>query len=257
MSTNKNAITAIGVIPARYASSRFPGKPLAKILGKPMIEWVYERASRAKYLNRVIVATDDRRICDAVENFGGQVVMTSPKAANGTERVAEVARELDASLIVNIQGDEPAIDPETIDQLVTLMKDNSDAPMGTLVKRIKNVADLGNPNIPKVVIDHDFYALYFSRSVIPFFRDEPLQEQWIERADYYQHLGLYIYRREFLLKFVTLPILKCERIEQLEQLRVLENGYKIKVALTEANSIGVDIPADIEKVTSYLNSLQV
>ncbi|MDZ7357862.1 MAG: 3-deoxy-manno-octulosonate cytidylyltransferase [candidate division KSB1 bacterium] len=246
-------MNAIGIIPARYASTRFPGKPLADILGKPMIQWVYEQARLSQLLERVIVATDDQRIFKAVENFGGEVIMTSPDAANGTERVAEVAKRLTATFIVNIQGDEPLIDPAVIDQLVMLMRENPEAPMGTLVKRIKNIEDLNNPNIPKVVVDKDFYALYFSRSVIPFFRDERDQRHWLMKSTYYQHIGLYIYRRDFLMQLVKLPPSILERIEQLEQLRVLENGYKIKVALTETDSIGVDVPADIDRVIAQLH----
>ena len=246
-------MNAIGIIPARYASSRFPGKPLADILGKPMIQWVYERACRAKLLEKVVVATDDQRIFDAVTNFNGNVVMTSPTAANGTERIAEVTQNLDAKLIVNIQGDEPLIDPGVIDQLVVLMKENPAAPVGTLVKKIEDAENLINPNIPKVVVDKDFYALYFSRSIIPFHRDRADQRKWIRNEKYYQHIGLYIYRREFLLKFVKLPMSNLERIERLEQLRILENGYKIKVALTETDSIGVDVPSDIDRVISYVH----
>lgn len=246
-------MNAIGIIPARYASTRFPGKPLADILGKPMIQWVYEQARLSQLLERVIVATDDQRIFKVVKDFGGEVMMTSPDAANGTERVAEVAKRLLATFIVNIQGDEPLIDPAIIDQLVMLMRENPEAPMGTLVKRIKNIEDLNNPNIPKVVVDKDFYALYFSRSVIPFFRDEKDQRHWLTKSTYYQHIGLYIYRRDFLMQLVKLPPSILERIEQLEQLRVLENGYKIKVALTETDSIGVDVPADIDRVIAQLH----
>jgi 3-deoxy-manno-octulosonate cytidylyltransferase (CMP-KDO synthetase) len=246
-------MNAIGIIPARYASSRFPGKPLADILGKPMIQWVYEQASLAKLLDQVIVATDDKRIFDVVTHFGGTVVMTSPQAANGTERIAEAAKQLSATFIVNVQGDEPLIDPEIIDQLVILMRENREAPVGTLVKRITDLDDLNNPNIPKVVVDKNFYALYFSRSVIPYFRDEKNQRQWLTKSNYYQHIGLYIYQREFLMKFVKLPLANLERIEQLEQLRVLENGFKIKVAVTETDSIGVDVPEDIDRVISYLH----
>jgi 3-deoxy-manno-octulosonate cytidylyltransferase (CMP-KDO synthetase) len=246
-------MNAIGIIPARYASSRFPGKPLVEILGKPMIQWVYERACRAKYLDEVIVATDDQRIFDAVTKFSGKVAMTSPSAANGTERIAELVQKIAAELIVNIQGDEPLIDPDVIDQLVVLMKNNPAAPVGTLVKKIEEVENLMNPNIPKVVLDKDFYALYFSRSIIPFHRDRPDQRKWLRNENYYQHIGLYIYRREFLLKFVTLPLSNLERIERLEQLRILENGYKIKVALTETESIGVDVPSDIDRVISFLH----
>lgn len=245
-------MNTIGIIPARYASSRFPGKPLANILGKPMIQWVYEGASQAKYLDRVIVATDDQRIFDVIVSFGGQVAMTSPLAVNGTERVAEVARRLEAELIVNIQGDEPLIDPEVIDKLVVLIKKNPDAPVGTLVKKINEVENLLNPNIPKVVVDNNYHALYFSRSAIPFYRDEPNQELWLKNSNYYQHIGLYIYRRDFLLKLVQLPVSKLEQIEKLEQLRILEHGYKIKVAVTESESIGVDVPADLDRVMVYL-----
>jgi len=250
-------MNAIGIIPARYASSRFPGKPLADIRGKPMIRWVYERACQAKLLERVIVATDDRRIFDTVEQFGGNVAMTSPQAANGTERIAEVAGELDATYVLNIQGDEPLIDPHSIDQLVQLMRENPAAPVGTLVKKIENVEDLSNPNIPKVVMDKNFYALYFSRSVIPFYRDETRPDQWLRQADFYKHIGIYIYRREFLLDFIKLPASRLEKIEQLEQLRVLENGYKIKIGITNTESIGVDVPGDIERVISYLNRRKI
>ncbi|MDZ7263728.1 MAG: 3-deoxy-manno-octulosonate cytidylyltransferase [candidate division KSB1 bacterium] len=246
-------MTATGIIPARYASSRFPGKPLANILGKPMIQWVYERAIRAQRLDQVIVATDDRRIYDAVKQFGGQVTMTSPEAANGTERVAEVARTLDCPLVVNLQGDEPTIEPAMIDQLVELMLANTDAVVGTLMRKIEQPADLMNPNIPKVVVDEDFNALYFSRAAIPFFRDEPPGETWLTKADYYQHIGMYIYRRDFLMQLVAMPQSRLEQIEKLEQLRVLENGYKIKVAVTKGRSFGVDIPEDIQKVETYLS----
>lgn len=246
-------MTAVGIIPARYASSRFPGKPLARILGKPMIQWVYQRAIGARRLDQVIVATDDQRIYDTVRQFGGLVEMTSPEAANGTERVAEVARKLDSHLIVNLQGDEPAIDPAMIDQLVELMLVNPAAAVGTLVRKIEQPADLLNPNIPKVVVDQDFYALYFSRSPIPFCRDELPGEKWLSQGDYYQHIGMYIYRRDFLLQLVTMPLSKLEQIEKLEQLRILENGYKIKVAVTQGRSFGVDVPDDIQKVEALLS----
>lgn len=218
-----------------------------------MIQWVYERACQAELLDQIIVATDDQRIFDVVVDFGGAAEMTSPAAANGTERVAEVARNLNAALIVNIQGDEPAIDPAMIDQAVAMMHDHPEAPVGTLVKRISQVADLENPNIPKVVLDTDSCALFFSRSIIPFCRNLSAQDQWIRQHAYFQHIGLYIYRREFLLKFVALPPSKLEQIEQLEQLRILEHGYKIKVSITASSSIGVDVPEDIQRVEAYLS----
>lgn len=246
-------MNAIGIIPARYASSRFPGKPLADILGKPMIQWVYERSCRAKFLDKVIIATDDQRIFDTVEKFGGSVSMTSLHAANGTERIAEVAKNLSSTFVLNIQGDEPLIDPDSIDRLVAIMRENPHSPVGTLVKRIENIEDLTNPNIPKVVVDKNFDALYFSRSIIPFYRDENNYEVWFKNSVYYKHIGMYIYRRKFLLEFVKLPVSNLEKIEQLEQLRVLENVYKIKVAETETDSIGVDVPEDINRVVEYLN----
>lgn len=245
-------MAAVGIIPARYASSRFPGKPLANILGKPMIQHVYEQAKQAKLLDQVLVATDDDRIFKAVQNFAGKAQMTSQTAANGTERVAEVAANLSHELIVNIQGDEPLIDPKKIDQLINLMVKNPDAVVGTLVKRINKVEDLTNPNIPKVVVDKDFNALYFSRAIIPFNRDGGDAAQLFSKTDFYQHIGIYIYRRDFLLQLVKFPPTKLEKVEQLEQLRILENGYKIKVAVTETSSIGVDMPADIAKVERYL-----
>lgn len=242
----------VGVIPARYASTRFPGKPLADILGKSMIQRVYEQSCSASLLDEVIVATDDDRIFSAVEAFGGKAVLTSKDAANGTERIAEVAQNLDASLIVNIQGDEPVIDPKIIDQLVLAMKSENAAPVGTLVKPVKSADILTNPNIPKVVVDNSFYAIYFSRSPIPFYRDATNQREWINNFNYFQHIGLYIYRQEFLVEFVKLPPSKLERAEQLEQLRILENGFKIKVVETESESINVDVPEDIKKVEMYL-----
>ena len=247
----------LGVIPARYASSRFPGKPLALILGKPMIQWVYERASQAEFLDHVIVATDDKRIFDTVINFGGTAEMTSASLKNGTERVTEVARKYDSSLIVNIQGDEPAIDPIIIDQLIQLLKENPDSVAGTLVRKIDDPKDLINVNIPKVIIDKEFNALYFSRSVIPFNRDAENQQDWLNNSNYYQHIGLYIYQRDFLLKFVEMPESELEKTEQLEQLRILENCYKIKVSVIESKSIGVDVPEDIILAEKFLSGSQV
>ncbi|NOZ60395.1 MAG: 3-deoxy-manno-octulosonate cytidylyltransferase [Calditrichaeota bacterium] len=252
-----NRLKTVGIIPARYQSTRFPGKPLARIAGKPMIQRVYERASLAKLLDDVIVATDDERILGAVKKFGGRAEMTSPQAANGSERIAEVARGLDCDLVVNIQGDEPLIDAEVIDQLVRLMADNADAPVGTLVRKIESAKDLLNPNIVKVVVDKNWYALYFSRAVIPFQRDGAERSEWPRKSVYYWHVGIYIYRRNFLLKFVDLPPSALEKAEQLEQLRMLENGYRLKVALTDKIAMGVDVPEDIAKVERYLKEMNI
>ncbi|OQX95284.1 3-deoxy-D-manno-octulosonate cytidylyltransferase [candidate division KSB1 bacterium 4572_119] len=238
---------AVGIIPARYQSARFPGKPLADILGKTMIQRVYEQALKAVRLSRVIVATDDERIYKEVKRFGGLVEMTSKDAANGTERLAEVAANLDCSLVVNIQGDEPLINPDVIDQLVDLMMENPGAPVGTLVKKITSVDVLKNPNIPKVVLDKNKNALYFSRSLIPFDRNETDLAVSLKNDNYYQHIGIYIYQKDFLLKFIQLPESQLEQIEKLEQLRILENGFKIKTALTDRESIGVDVPEDLEQ----------
>ncbi|MDW7679884.1 MAG: 3-deoxy-manno-octulosonate cytidylyltransferase [bacterium] len=245
-------MTAVGIIPACYASQRFPGKPLADILGKPMIQWVYEQASATKRLRQVLVATDDERIYQTVATFGGNVEMTSPAAANGTERIAEIARRLDDPLIVNIQGDEPLIRPDVIDQLVELMVQNPQAPVGTLVTKIADDGVPADPNVVKVVLDKYQFAIYFSRFPIPYRRGKIIGD-----FPYYQHIGIYIYRREFLLELVKLPQLPLENAEQLEQLRILEHGFKIKAALTDVNSLGVDVPEDIEKVKSFMmeNSL--
>ncbi|MFZ5518562.1 MAG: 3-deoxy-manno-octulosonate cytidylyltransferase [Candidatus Zhuqueibacterota bacterium] len=242
----------VGIIPARYGSTRFPGKPLASILGKPMIQRVYEQSSAASFLDEVIVATDDERILAAVREFGGKAAMTSGSARNGTERIAEVAQTLDAALVVNIQGDEPVIDPEAINELVRAMKDERVAPVGTLVKPVRDARVLTNPNIAKVVVDDGNYAIYFSRSAIPYLRDRGDMTDWVRYFPYYQHIGLYIYRREFLLEMVTWAPSKLEEAEQLEQLRVIEHGFKIKVAVTESDSISVDVPEDIFKVEQHL-----
>jgi len=241
----------LGVIPARYASQRFPGKPLANILGKPMIQWVYERAKQAQLLSDVIVATDDERIFQAVENFGGKVEMTPTQINNGTERVALIAEKHHFPIIVNIQGDEPLIDPKSIDIGIRLLLDDPAVIMGTLVKKIENAAELANPNLPKVVLDHQYYALYFSRAIIPFNRDQQ-QGEWLSDHPYYRHLGLYVYRNEFLQKYVRLPESSLERIEKLEQLRVLEHGYRIKAAIVDNAPRGVDTPEDLELLIKSL-----
>lgn len=239
------------VIPARYASIRFPGKALAEIDGKPMIQHVYERTARAKLVSRTIVATDDQRIADAVQRAGGEVIMTSATHETGTDRLAEVAATLDSDIIVNVQGDEPLICPDMIDEAIQPFLEDSDLQMGTLKTRIKNLHDFLSPNVVKVVTDGLCNALYFSRSPLPFFRDK-----WKDLKDEsfccgkllcYKHIGLYVYRRDFLLKFASMPPTFLEKSEKLEQLRALENGIRIRVVETEFESIGVDTPEDLVK----------
>lgn len=242
----------IGVIPARFASTRLPGKPLADIHGKPMIQWVYENARKA--LGRVIVATDDLRVFDAVKAFGGEVMMTAADHQSGTDRIGEVVRKLGDSLnaedvVVNIQGDEPYIQTQQIELLSALFADEK-VQIGTLVKKIDNTELLFNPNIPKVVLDKSSHALLFSRSAIPFARGVE-KEEWLKHHTYYKHIGMYAYRVSALLELVQLPLGKLEQAESLEQLRWLENGYKIKVAMTDLESLAVDTPEDLEKARRF------
>ncbi|HEX7009142.1 MAG TPA: 3-deoxy-manno-octulosonate cytidylyltransferase [Phycisphaeraceae bacterium] len=229
---------AIAIIPARYASTRLPGKPLLARTGKPLIQHVVERVRQARSIQRVLVATDDARIAEAVRAFGGEAVMTRPDHPNGTSRLAEVAAALpeeQASLIVNVQGDEPEIEPGVIDELVAGLAADPEAPMATLASEFADGEDPANPNIVKLVVDQRGRALYFSRSLIPFDRDargvRPLK-----------HPGLYAYRRWFLLRYVTLPPTPLEQAEQLEQLRALEHGYPIAVIRTRVSHHGIDTP---------------
>jgi 3-deoxy-manno-octulosonate cytidylyltransferase (CMP-KDO synthetase) len=245
-------LRATAIIPARYASTRFPGKPLATINGKPLIQYVWEAASRASLINRVIIATDDERIFKAVKEFGGEGLMTSSNHATGTDRISEVAKKIKADIIVNVQGDEPLIEPRVIDMAVEPFRGirtefgSSELQMGTICTEIKNKDELDNPNVVKVVADCNGFALYFSRYPIPYNRDND------SRASYYKHIGLYVYRKDFLIKFSQLPPTPLEEIEKLEQLRALEHGYKIKVIKTEYNSIGVDTHEDLERVKEIL-----
>ena len=234
----------LGVIPARFASSRFPGKALVSIAGKSMLQHVWERANLSRYLTQIVIATDDARIYDAASSFRGRVIMTRTDHLSGTDRVAEAASASDAHLVVNIQGDEPLIDPAAIDAAILSLLDDDDAPMGTLKKRITDTPEIANPNVVKVVTDHSGRALYFSRAPIPYRRDGDAVP-----APYYKHIGLYVYRREFLLGYSDLPVGPLELSERLEQLRALENGYSIRVVETEYESLGVDTPEDYERVS--------
>ena len=239
----------LGIIPARYGSTRFPGKPLALLAGKPMVQWVYERAAQTELLSEVLVATDDQRIFDAVKKFGGRVVMTRRDHPSGSDRIAEVAATSDAEIIVNIQGDEPLIEPAAIDLGVKILLDHPTAQVGTLVSTIRDAADLRNPNIVKVALAQDHTALYFSRSAIPFCRGAGVDAEWLQRHTYFKHIGLYIFRRDMLLRFVQWPPGLLERAESLEQLRLLEHGVKIHVAVTAYEARGVDTEEDLETLT--------
>ncbi len=243
----------IGIIPARFQSTRFPGKPLVLLGGKPIIQWVYENAKKA--LAEVYVATDDERIYRAVEAFGGKAVYTSPNHQSGTDRCAEAARKLAEiipfDVVINIQGDEPFIRPEQIEGLKACF-DSPEAEIATLIKPITNAAEINNINRPKVVINRNQEAMYFSRSPIPFVRDcQP--EEWINRNTFYSHIGMYAYRFDILLELTRLPIGILEKAESLEQLRWLENGYRIKTAQTQFENIGIDTPEDLAAAKKFLD----
>jgi 3-deoxy-manno-octulosonate cytidylyltransferase (CMP-KDO synthetase) len=254
MNSSHNGIIAI--IPARYGSTRFPGKSLAMIKGKPMIQRVYERTKQSRNIDHVIVATDDDRIYQAVLLFGGDAMMTSSAHATGTDRIAEVARNLDCEIIVNVQGDEPLIHPEMIDQAIIPLRKDPTIPMGTLCKKIECSDEAFDPNVVKVVSDKNGFALYFSRAPIPWDRDSWAgQNSWKEltlKYPMYKHIGLYTYRRDFLLEYAQMPQARLEAIEKLEQLRVLEHGFRIKTVVTEHESFGVDIPDDLSKILDCL-----
>lgn len=238
----------IGVIPARYQSSRLPGKPLADILGKPMVQHVYERARRAKGVDKVLVATDDERICRAVEEFGGDVVITAAAHRSGTDRVAEAVAKLEADVVVNIQGDEPMLDPAMLEEVVAPFHAGTSAGMVTLKKEVFGDAAFADPGVVKVVTDPGGMALYFSRSLIPFPRNHT------PHCRVFEHLGVYAYTRQCLLRIAALPVSPLEEVESLEQLRALENGIGILVVETRsrAHTISVDTPADLEQVRAAM-----
>jgi 3-deoxy-manno-octulosonate cytidylyltransferase (CMP-KDO synthetase) len=244
---------AIAVIPARYAATRLPGKPLVPLEGKPMIQRVWERTRQAKRITRTIIATDDERILKAAAAFGGEAVMTRSEHRSGSERVAEVALHKAGEgeeIFVNVQGDEPLVEPDAIDTLVEAIESEEGVSVATLMVPITKPADIMDPNIVKVVLDFDGNALYFSRAPIPWVRDReaPVHVQHMK------HLGLYAFRRSALLDFPTLPLGDLERIEQLEQLRWMENGYKIRVAETHYDSVSVDVPEDVARVEQLLRN---
>jgi len=238
----------VAVIPARYGSTRLPGKPLADIAGKPMIRHVYERTASAGTIDWCLVATDDERVAAAVRSFGGHAVLTPGNLETGTDRVAFIARSLQqADLLVNVQGDEPLIEPGMIDTAVRLLAADPSLQAATLVRVITDPQDLTNPGIVKAVLSANGDCLYFSRSPIPFARDAP-SGKWPSSHRYYKHIGLYVYRREFLLRLTEMDRSPLEIAEQLEQLRILENGHRIGAALTEHDSVPVDTQADLDAV---------
>ena len=250
-------MTVLAVIPARYASSRFPGKALALIAGKPMIQHVYERVRQARTVTRAVVATDDERILAAVKEFNGHAAMTRLDHRTGTDRVAEVAAQIEAEIYVNVQGDEPLIEPGAIDAAVEALQESSESAeaefpaVATLCCAIRDPREIMDPNIVKVVFDFQGDALYFSRAPIPWLREEKAPVG----AQHWKHLGLYVFRRDVLLEFPTLPPGELEKLEQLEQLRLLENGYKIRVVETEYDSVSVDTPEDLPRVEQLLASV--
>ena len=242
-------MTAVGLIPARFAATRFPGKPLAMIAGKSMIQRVYEGARAAKSLRSVIVATDDERIADACRAFGAEVAMTRSDHASGSDRIGEVAARLSDEIVVNIQGDEPLMEGYVVDAAVEALREDADVPIATVVHPL-DPADRDDPNRDKVVLDQRGRALYFSRSAIPYPRDPAV------RAPLWQHVGLYAYRRDFLLRFIKMAPTLAERSECLEQLRALENGHGIRCAIIEGGwrSVAVDVPGDVALVEAALRA---
>jgi 3-deoxy-manno-octulosonate cytidylyltransferase (CMP-KDO synthetase) len=238
------------VIPARYASTRLPGKPLKDIAGKPMVCRVYDRASQAKLVSRTLVATDDERILQAVREHGGEAMMTRADHPTGTDRLAEVAASFpDVDLIINVQGDEPLIEPSLIDELASVFETDPDLRMATVKTEIKDEEEQHNPNNVKVVTDQNGYALYFSRSLLPYPRHEG--------CPVYKHIGIYAYQRDFLLAYAKMPSTPLEEAESLEQLRALENGYRIKVVETRAKFVGVDTAEDLAKVNAIYKNMGV
>lgn len=239
----------LAVIPARYGSTRLPGKIIMPLAGKPLVQHTYERTMRARHVGRAVVATDDQRIVEALAPYGTPTVMTDPNHPTGTDRIAEVARSRSESIIVNVQGDEPLIDPQTIDSAIEPLLARTDVVMSTAKHRIDDPLTAQDPNVVKVVCDNDGLALYFSRAPIPHVRDAA---EVPGETVYWQHIGLYVYRRNFLLQFAAMPQTWLERLEKLEQLRALENGYKIAVIETAYKSIGVDVAEDYERIRALL-----
>ncbi|MBI4688481.1 MAG: 3-deoxy-manno-octulosonate cytidylyltransferase [Nitrospirae bacterium] len=267
---------AVAIIPARFNSTRFPGKPLVSLKGKPVIQHVYEQAMHAESINNVLVATDDKRIFDAVNGFGGRAVMTSVSHASGTDRIAEAAMGIDCDIIVNVQGDEPFIKPQMIDDVVEALNNDNRASMSTLAKQTTDLEEIFSPNIVKVVFDSVWFAMYFSRAPIPYYRDEWIVQNTEHRTQNtdsdilfklktrhsslvtcyccYKHIGIYGYRKDILMRVAGMPEAGLEKIEKLEQLRALASGIRIKVKETSYDTFGIDIPEDLRKAEEWLNS---
>ncbi|MCD6327787.1 3-deoxy-manno-octulosonate cytidylyltransferase [bacterium] len=252
------------IIPARYSSSRFPGKVLHEILGKPMIMWVYERAGLISLADDVIVATDNLNVFNAVKDFGGRALMTSEHHQSGSDRIAEAALSLDCDIVVNVQGDEPMLDPEAVDRCIQELLQDPGQEVVTLSAPIRKVSELFDPNTVKLISSLDDYALYFSRSPIPYSkeimdaeRDGTLTQEQFDRSDvqFKKHVGVYIYRKDFLIRFSQMDSTPLQGIERLEQLRILENGYPIKAIKTDAILKNVDVPEDVPEVERLLEEL--
>lgn len=238
---------AVAVIPARFASSRFEGKPLAPLLGRPMVLWVLERALRVRGLAEVVVATDDPRIARCVEEGGGRALLTSPGCPSGTDRVEEASRSLRADVVVNLQGDEPALNPLAVERLLSLMAQDPGLPMGTLATPVLSLEEYRDPNVVKVVLGEGGRCLYFSRSPVPHFREGPP-----DLGKVFRHVGVYAFRRDFLARFTSWPVGELEEAEKLEQLRAVERGVLLRAAVVEWRGPSVDTPADIEAAEAWL-----
>lgn len=246
-----------GILPARYASTRLPGKPLALIGNKPLIQHTYESAKNSKLINEIIIATDNENILHTAATFGARVVFTPEDIQTGSDRIAYVARTLkDAEIIVNVQGDEPFIKGEMIDQAIAPLLFEPEIDVSTLMKKITGINELKSPAVVKVVFDNRNYALYFSRSPVPYVRDAQDESGWLKSEFLYKHIGLYVYKYDALMQFTSLPQGELEKVEKLEQLRMLENGMKIKVVETELDSFSVDTPDDLIKANEIYNSLK-
>lgn len=241
----------IGVIPARYASTRFEGKILAPLLGKPMIQHVWEKAKQARSLERVIIACDDERVAQLARAFGAEAVLTSKSHQSGTDRIIEVVNFLEVKVVINIQGDEPLIQPAMIDSVARALLDEPTLTMATLMKKMENLKEVNDPHVVKVVVDKNNFALYFSRSPIPHRAENSL----VKEPVYYKHIGLYGYTKDFLFTYKNLPVSYFEKVERLEQLRVLEEGFRIKVLETSFDTIGVDTPEDLLRAEQLLKKV--
>ncbi len=246
----------VGIIPARFASTRLVGKPLADIGGKPMIQHTWEQAKKSKLINEIYIAVDDQKVYDVVSSFGAKAVLTTSEFQSGSDRIAWVTQKLpDADVIVNIQGDEPFISGKMIDEAVEPFLFDKSVEVSTLVKKITDIKELKSPSVPKVVFDYNNYALYFSRSIIPFVRDANSTIEMFHSADFYKHIGLYVYKRKVLLQFTSWEQTDLEKIEKLEQLRLIEHGVKIKVVETEYESFSIDTPEDLQKARKYYQKM--